>query len=381
MDTLCAKCKGRNFCNSKCKWAEMSFKSFDFKKDFSGSSPSIFIGKANYPNVSIGIMSLPFSTINAGTFDSPKFFAQNLSISQVIGKRALLINCNSSKKSFAEKIKDLALSKKAVEIEASLSKAPKPKTCFDFVSPIMGPATELKKLFVHENIKIDKNVSKCHYDTDLKANEAISILYSKGFEENDLSKYLSSGAFGIKKNRKIVPTRWSITAVDDLLGKGLIEKIKHNPMIEGFKVFRGALYGNEYTIILLPFVYGFELFETLDCHEFMHDFEDLGGRKNYAFETAGGYYACRLAVLEYLMKNNVQARAIVFRKITSEYIAPLGVWVVREACRKAMNFSQSLNDLGSLKQSIKEEWMLKKLMNESVLIKKFLSQKSLGQFS
>jgi hypothetical protein len=357
----------------------MNFKSFDFKKDFSGSSPSIFVSKANYPNVSIGIMSLPFNAVDANNFDNPNFFKDNLNINQIINKRSLLINCVSSNKSFFEKIQEIALSKKAVEIEANLAKTPKPKSTFDFVSTTMGPSSELTKFSINENIKIDKHVSKCFYDFDLKANNALNILFNKGINENDLSKYLSSGAFGIKKKRRVVPTRWSITAVDDLLGKEMIAKIKEFPIINNYQILKGSLFGNYYTIILLPFVYGFELFETMDGSEFMHDYEEYRGRKNYAYDTAGGYYASRLAILEYLQKNKIQARIIVYRKITPEYLAPLGVWVVREASRNAMKnriMAESKNELiEKLDNECKQV-----LINKSILFKKFISQKSLGQF-
>jgi len=380
MDVLCAKCKGRGFCNKRCKWLDMRFKSFDFKKDFTGSSPSIFVGKANYPNVSIGLISLPFTSIDANNFDNPKFFSNNLSINQVINKRSLLINCQSSNKNFCEKIKELALSKKAVEVEANLIKDPKPKTSFDFISTTMGPSSELKNFSINENIKIDKNVAKCYYDTDLKANSALNILYGKGVDENNLSKYLSAAAFGIKKNRKVVPTRWSITAVDDALGKKMINDIKECPIINDYRILEGSLFGNYYTVILLPFIYGFELFETLNEKEIMHDYEEYDGRKEYAYNTAGGYYAARLAVNEYLSSNKIQARAIVFRKITPEYIAPLGVWVVRQASRNAMNNPVNFDNFDELIKKVNNTWIAKKLLKESVLCKKFVSQKSLGQF-
>jgi hypothetical protein len=190
---------------------------------------------------------------------------------------------------------------------------------------------------------------------------------------------LSSGAFGIKKSRRIVPTRWSITAVDDSIGKAMIAKIKEYPAIKDYNIFLGNLFGNYYTIILLPFVFGFELFETAGNAEFMHDYEEFGGRKSYAYETAGGYYACRLAVLEYLQKNKIQARIIAYRKITPEYLAPLGVWVVREACRKAMNNKVSIGTKKGLIEKLDNE-CAKVLISKSVLFKKFVSQKNLGQF-
>jgi hypothetical protein len=37
---------------------------------------------------------------------------------------------------------------------------------------------------------------------------------------------LSIGVLGLKKDKKLVPTRWAITATDDILAKKLLEKVK-----------------------------------------------------------------------------------------------------------------------------------------------------------
>ena len=67
------------------------------------------------------------------------------------------------------------------------------------------------------------------------------------------------------------------------------------------------------------------------------DREGHGGRSDYASNVTGAYYAARLAVLEHLQRRRRQAAAFVYREITEEYWAPLGVWVIREAVRAAMD--------------------------------------------
>ena len=44
-----------------------------------------------------------------------------------------------------------------------------------------------------------------------------------------IQKAFSVGAFGMERNRRLVPTRWSITAVDDTLGKELLKSTKTFP--------------------------------------------------------------------------------------------------------------------------------------------------------
>jgi len=69
--------------------------------------------------------------------------------------------------------------------------------------------------------------------------------------------------------------------------------------------------------------------------EFFSDFESFNGRKKYAFNVCGGYYAIRLPLTEYLFNIKRQATTLVFREILPEYYAPLGVGIVREAARRA----------------------------------------------
>jgi hypothetical protein len=69
---------------------------------------------------------------------------------------------------------------------------------------------------------------------------------------------------------------------------------------------------------------------------FGHDLEGHDGRSAYVQEVAGAYYVARLSVLEHLARTRCQASVFVYREITDEYWAPLGVWVIREAVRTAM---------------------------------------------
>ena len=66
-------------------------------------------------------------------------------------------------------------------------------------------------------------------------------------------------------------------------------------------------------------------------------FNSFFGRKKYAENTVGGYYAARIAVLEQLRIIKKQSSVLALRFVDpNEYIAPLGVWVVREAVRRAL---------------------------------------------
>lgn len=381
MKSLCLKCKGRNWCGKPCNYNKITVKKVEFKKEFYGTSPTVFIGKHNYPNVNIGIMSPQLQTEHARDWDNPQLWYKEYNINQVVEKRTTLVNCNTKINSkFLDKVQEVALSKKPVDVEVALNKKPKPKFEQDFVNNPMGPSTKVEKVRICDNISMNKTVEKCYYDFDLKSMKAVNILYQKDFDVNSITRMFSTGAFGVKKNRKVVPTRWSITAVDDALGKQLIRQVKCYKLIDDYRVLSGDFYGNYYTIILLPNVWGYELFETTNGTTYCHDFEEYNCRKSYALNTAGGYYASRLAVLEYLSRIKKQARAIVLRQVTPEYSCPLGVWVVRQATRKATGNVKGFNSKEEMLKHLKITTPINGLLNSSKLFENFNLQKKLSCF-
>jgi hypothetical protein len=159
-------------------------------------------------------------------------------------------------------------------------------------------------------------------------------LYSKGIDEHYLTRLLSAGTLGVK--RTLVPTRWSITAVDDTVGKRLLDEVRLHDTI-GNRIYVGSHLGNHFFVMLFDDMFSYELFETyFKKQSYTTDYEPFSGRTSYAEQCAGGYYAARLPVLEELDRLGKQASVLVVRIITDDYYAPLGVWVVREAVRNAM---------------------------------------------
>ena len=57
-------------------------------------------------------------------------------------------------------------------------------------------------------------------------------------------------------------------------------------------------------------------------------------KKGYSISVA--HYSAYLAASEFLVQKKRSARVIILRSISSDYWAPLGTWVIREATRKAM---------------------------------------------
>jgi len=317
---------------------------------FEGSAPSVFVGRQGYPDVNVGILSPAKLDDSAWQLDAPRHWSENdLDIPSIIGFRSSLVNSRvresiKASSRFLDIAKEVACVNQ-MDLDVKLKRRPFFQTSFEATAAPSGPLASLDKIKVIGNPKVPQKIDKVVSDTDLLSTKGMGYLYTKGFDENDISKLLSIGNLGVGKNRKMVPTRWSITAVDDQLGKQKIERIKEFSETGDMAFFGGHL-GNYFLIMFVPDNWGYELFEMYmpkvswnTTHEIQYttDHEFYQGRKTYAQNCAGGYYAARLPILDKLTKMKRQTTAVVMRFITGEYSVPLGVWVVREAVRKALN--------------------------------------------
>ncbi len=370
-------------------------KKLDFKKDFFGDSPAPFVGRYGYPNVNVGVLSaIDFK--DKLNLDNPKGWAkQKKTVNEVVGIRSSLINSRFKSNVYSKQNKlnhlaqEVGLAAKPVEVEINLKDKPQFKlNTFSHSTPT-GPNADLKKAKITSNPHVNTKVEKAHSDTDLKAADALNSLYKKGIDENNLSRALSVGAFGIGNNRKLVPTRWSITATDDIIGKQMITQVKDFNQLDHYELFFGGILGNYYLILLFPEVWSYELFEMSlqNQHSYSTDYEFYKGRKTYSEACEGGYYTVRLAITEKLKQIKRQASCIAFRFITSEYTAPLGVWVTREATRKSLLtksfcFNTEKEMLDMAKQIVLDDFKfdLDNLMEKSVLLKERKVQKKLFEF-
>jgi hypothetical protein len=395
MNKECIKCKGRGLCGRKIcaissKLSSQKKLNLQAKQDYFGEAPNVFVGRYGYPNINVGILS----TEQYNNHDEPLLWSrENAQIQKIIDLRTSLINSSfkTSIRSFNDRFlalsQEVSLSTKPVDVEINLNKKPSFNLNFNQDTMPHGPNVGLKKAAITENPKIPCKVDRVVSDYYLKAADAISEL-RKSFDEHYLTKVLSVGNLGIKQDRKLVPTRWSITAVDDIVGKQIMEEIKKYSESDLLAFFGGYL-GNYYLILFFPHCWSYELFETIigEKTSFATDHEFYEGRKDYASNTVGGYYAARHAILEKLSLIKRQAGVLALRFITNEYWAPLGVWVVREATRKSLS-SKPL-EFGSQELMLKYatafigkkfNFNLDTLLSQSHLLKFMKNQKRLDAF-
>ncbi len=354
----CILCRGtKNLCNrERCPvlvkyYSQVRSKQLTDSKDLFGSSPpGVFVGRYGYPKVDIGPLVPPFK---GDTFemDTPELWLGksiddivDFRTSLVRGKYTVGVDDVDEGGRVVDYTRDMALCKEPAEVEAIFNKKPSGRiTLSDSVQPY-GPSAPIKKLDLG-TLKIDRRLDRVYNDTDLKAVEAVLELYDKGVFVSKIQRAFSVGALGVDENRRFVPTRWSITAVDDNIGKNLREEVKEYRPIDEYRIYETWELDNRWIILMMPRTWIYELVEAWYPETAWNPYgkdiaiisshEHYEGRKKYA-EIGGCFYAARLAVAERLKEEGKQAGTVILRETHPGYIMPVGVWNVRENVRNAL---------------------------------------------
>lgn len=322
------------------------------KDAFLGSSPpAVFVGSSFYPRVNIGVLSPPTIETDARMLDDPEaWYGRRSSLSDILDYRSRMIFSRSHVNDVAgpeasgrvlDAMQELAISSRSLDVEIKLSK--KPSFAFEFdqrATPIGNPAP-VEKIKVVDNAVVSHSVDSVVSDTDLKTTDALRYLRGNVSVYN-ISKILSVGLLGVKDQRRIVPTRWSITAVDSGMGNLILDEVKQYEEVDKPTLYQNEYLYNDYQVLLLPGKYQYELVE-IDLTEpnrspkIGSDHEPYLGRKSYAEETAGGFYASRLSALDALSRMRRQATVLMVREVKPQYNVPVGVWEVRETVKGAFD--------------------------------------------
>lgn len=324
---------------------------------FGSTAPEIFVGRFGYPQVSAGILSPVGQEDQAEVFRTDStWYEDRLGIGSIVERRTSLLNARDRvdvnvADAWEGSIgvqREVAIADSPVDVEVDL--ADRPEFTLDVEGervPPIGPRAGVRSLELGENPHVPRAVERTISDDDWHATGAMVYLFRQGFDVYEINSILSAGTLGRTDQRRLVPTRWSITAVDDTVGQYLRGSIRSNPSIDQTKVHFNEYIGNRYWVILTPGQWEYELVEMKGpgsvwnpdqgSHWLGSAYEGATGRTSYVDETAGAYYAARLAVLEHLREVGRQAKALVLREVTDDYWAPVGVWQVREAVRGALS--------------------------------------------
>jgi len=331
---------------------------------FGSSPPSIFVGRIGYPTVFAGPMA-PMETGETSIYDFPELWVSkpiddivSMRLGLFLGRKTVSVKNVDDR--FVQDLQQLVLVLRPVDIEMKFAKKP---TGFSFseYEPPMGPRAPIEKLKIVSMPSTARVVERVYSDVDASATDAVIELYRGGVPVSQIQKIFSVGALGNAKRRRLVPTRWAITAVDDIISKHLInERIRFFKHLSEIQVFVRMYAKNLFISILVPGEWSFEWMEAWFPNSTWNpggvevaiegDYEFFKPREEYA-SIGGCYYASRLATAEYLNKISRQAISIVLREIYPGFDIPIGVWFVREQLR-AM-YSQQPYRVSSLEEALK----------------------------
>ena len=333
----CAECKGKGMCGlSRCPIVSRFHAQVAMKptSSYQGSSPSVFIGSYGWPDMQGGPLLINDSD------NPPDWLARKFGMEEIVSIRARTIRGRSALHTVAGNLQEIALSTIPLDVDVAFEKPVTFSLNFDGTVAPVGLSGPVKKMEVLGNARVERVVDRITSDTDIGANDACRALRESAIDVYQISTLMTAGLIG--KRRTFVPTRWAITAVDDTLSIQLKKDIARYPPIEEIRLFTGEIFGNRIVCILLPGDWKYEMIEiwgrrTLWAGEEEVIVQDREGitKKGYS-PISGAYYSARLAACEYLKNVQRSARVIIIRSISSDYWAPLGTWVIREATRKAL---------------------------------------------
>ena len=323
---------------------------FDRRELDGASPPSVFVGRAGYPKVYAGPL-VPPVTGDTSIYDTPEEW-MHLSLQEILryrfslvrGKTLVRVTEPERAGRLIQATRDMTLSSGPVEAEVGFRKKPARRFWMDAEVQPMGPSAPLEDLRLG-TMHGHRQLERAYQDRDLKAAQAIVSLYQGGVESSKIMRAFSMGCFGIADNRRMVPTRWGITAVDSTLGRYYLTQVRRNPYINEYRVYECTFLGDYFKVLMCPGAWSYELVEawfpgtawnpTGSRVGICSDWEPYQGRSGYA-SIGGCYYAARAVVAEHLAGERRQASVVVLRESRPSHLMPLGVWKVRECVREAL---------------------------------------------
>ncbi len=324
-----------------------TYSKISFTSSVNGATPpSGIVGEWGYPKVNVLVNMPPGEKGEyAKMYDNPlAWWTSKLSLEDIVKLRSHMVSviCGRFPVSEYEKLleREISLTQvatKPVDTEVKVEKIVNKRLLFDL--RLLPLSIQVQgNIKVTSNPSIPRQLEKLVYD-DLKAREAVVYLYCSGVDIYTIQRAFSFGLLGERRHRKLVPTRWAITAVDRILTDYLRRKVHRCRIIDKFYVYQISYLGNRFTVILIPDALRITWIEFWYSRSGLSDRpivstiieEDLRGN----VETMdGGFEAGRMGLLEALLKMNTQARAIIVREILPEYYIGIGNWHIREDLRR-----------------------------------------------
>ncbi len=387
---LCTRCKGyRRLCGlptcpilDRLRSQVQALSRAGWERKVEGASPpSALVGEHGYPKVNLYYMVPPgVWGPEARKFEDPQGWAMSrIPLDVIVRLRSQLIaasvKVNAKKpyeKLYESEVGLAPLSVRPVDSEVELEKRPVPKVTFNGETKPVGPTAPAKSVRVGSNPSLPRPLERIIWD-DVKASEAIRELYDAGVSIYAIQRALSLGFLGRLGRRRLVPTRWAITAVDEVLSASHRERLRNAKEVDDVEVYYSEYLGNRFLVILKPGPGWIEWIEAWHPGGLWTPnalqptvwrvLEDPRGKRD---ADDGGFSAAKQAVLEALERRGRIADIIIVREITPSYYAPVGNWHIKETVRKAMEKGPILRnpderELEEVATSFIEAWTRLKL--------------------
>ncbi|HDR53207.1 MAG TPA: hypothetical protein ENN60_00820 [archaeon] len=376
----CIRCKGKLWCGlPRCPVYDRvrSLKPVQFRRELEAPSPPFYmVSWKGYPQVAVG----PNLSVSGGVEAEGNGGGMNQTMDE------FLVGMSSQVRPYQVRAirstEEAALSIEPVFVNAEL----KHSLRIDEFDLGRTPTVLARTIRLEDTPKIPGKVFEIVDSTDLKAGEAVLDL-SGHFGFDYAVRVLSTGNLGIPSERKLVPTRWAITAVDSVIAKDLFGTIRHHPEIPTYEIYEYSHWDNQFVILLVPWGWAFEMLEQWFSGSawgggIMQDHEYGRLKKDYASNITGAYYSARMEVLRHLAGRRKRATAIIFRRIGEGYVFPVGVWHVRECVKEALaGKPEKFGDLeGALARVGQKMGNWDSWRTRSVLLGMLKTQKRLGDY-
>jgi len=355
--TVCARCKGyKRLCGaSTCPYLSRyrslySPHAVRNLEIFGSTPPSILVGEKGYPKVSLFVALPPgVRGEDARDYEDPSGWWGRLTLNDIVERRRSMVSgfikvrvTDVDRVVYRMELGFVAVSRTPVDTEITLAKPPHPALRALSKPLPLSPSAPAKIIKPSSNPRVDRALDKVLND-DLDAFSATIKLYEHGIDVYTIQRAMSVGLLGRRGRRRLVPTRWAITAVDRAVSRHLLAKIWSCDSVNESSLYFVEYLGNRFWILMAPGSYTIHWIEiwhpsaTFIQHcstpVVVYNKERVSGSVDY---LDGGFEAAKIGVLEYLNRLRRQAQVYIVREILPTYSIPVGNWHIRESVRQAL---------------------------------------------
>jgi hypothetical protein len=245
-------------------------------------------------------------------------------------------------KSVAHVLQELALSDRPTAVEVSWSEPPRGTIQFSASEPPRGREGTVSSIELLEDAHVPREVPPL-LGGEQSAEHAILDGYEKGLSPEYLARLHALGMFGSPPWQ--MPTRWALSTVYNACSRRAIQQCKEYDIIGEPRLYASDGMGDRIAVLLLPRPWEFELVEVWQpdtlwtlgerCPVVVNEHETYRGVSDQALREGGSYFSSRMGVADILLKEHMQAAALVLRAPQPQGSVPLGSAVLARCIRDA----------------------------------------------